>query len=66
MASTPATVIRPVIQGRFDAPVRTSPGSSSRAILLLSLLFSLAILGILIGDQLSRAMPVFAERGRTS
>jgi phosphate transport system permease protein len=33
------------------------------AILLLSLLFSLAILGILIGDQLTRGLPVFAERG---
>ena len=33
------------------------------AILLLSLLFSLAVLGILIGDQLSRGLPVFAERG---
>jgi phosphate transport system permease protein len=31
--------------------------------LLLSLLFSLAILAILVGDQLSRGLPVFAERG---
>ena len=33
------------------------------AILLLSLLFSLAVLGVLVGDQLTRGLPVFAERG---
>ena len=31
--------------------------------LLLSLLFSLAVLAILVGDQLIRGLPVFAERG---
>jgi phosphate transport system permease protein len=63
MASTPATVIRPAIQGSLK---RTRPdyvGIVFSAILLLSLLFSLAILGVLIGDQLTRAMPVFQERG---
>jgi phosphate transport system permease protein len=33
------------------------------AILLLSLLFSLALLTVLVGDQLVRGVPVFAERG---
>jgi phosphate transport system permease protein len=33
------------------------------AILLLSLLFSLAILTVLVADQLIRGLPVFAERG---
>jgi phosphate transport system permease protein len=33
------------------------------AILLLSLLFSLALLIVLVGDQLVRGLPVFAERG---
>jgi phosphate transport system permease protein len=32
-------------------------------LLLLSLLFSLAILAVLVGDQLLRGLPVFAERG---
>jgi phosphate transport system permease protein len=31
--------------------------------ILMSLLFSLAVLAILVGDQLSRGLPVFAERG---
>ena len=31
--------------------------------LLLALLFSLAVLAVLIGTQLSQALPVFAERG---
>lgn len=35
------------------------------AILLLSLLFSLALLTVLVGDQLVRGVPVFAERGAT-
>jgi len=33
------------------------------AILLLSLLFSLALLAVLVADQLARGVPVFAERG---
>ena len=33
------------------------------AILLLSLLFSLALLAVLVADQLARGIPVFAERG---
>ena len=33
------------------------------AVLLLSLLFTLALLAILVGDQLVRSAPVFGERG---
>lgn len=33
------------------------------AALILSLLFTLAVLAVLVGDQLSRGLPVFAERG---
>jgi phosphate transport system permease protein len=33
------------------------------ALLLLAMLFSLAILGVLVADQLSKGLPVFAERG---
>src|SRR5690242_17220611 len=33
------------------------------ALLLLSLLFSLAFLAVLVADQLIRGLPVFAERG---
>jgi phosphate transport system permease protein len=61
--STPASVARPAIDRSLQ---RTRPdvlGMVFSAILLLSLLFSLAILGILIGDQLTRGLPVFAERG---
>jgi phosphate transport system permease protein len=61
--STPTSVARPAIDRSLQ---RTRPdvlGMVFSAILLLSLLFSLAILGILIGDQLTRGLPVFAERG---
>jgi phosphate transport system permease protein len=61
--STPTSVVRPAIDRSLQ---RTRPdvlGMVFSAILLLSLLFSLAILGILIGDQLTRGLPVFAERG---
>jgi phosphate transport system permease protein len=61
--STPASVARPAIDRSLQ---RTRPdvlGMVFSATLLLSLLFSLAILGILIGDQLTRGLPVFAERG---
>jgi phosphate transport system permease protein len=53
-----ATVARTLRQARPDYG-----GMIFAVILLLSLLFSLAILGILIGDQLIRGVPVFAERG---
>jgi phosphate transport system permease protein len=53
-----ATVARTLRQARPDYA-----GMIFAGILLLSLLFSLAVLGILIGDQLMRGVPVFAERG---
>ncbi len=61
--STPRSVTAPVIRSSLQ---RTTPdllGTAFSTVLLLSLLFSLAVLGILISDQLSRGMPVFAERG---
>ena len=63
MTSTPASVARPAIQGSLRSSHPDYVGLIFSAILLLSLLFSLAVLGILIGDQLTRAMPVFQERG---
>ncbi len=38
-------------------------GIAFAAVMLFSLLFSLAVLAVLIGDQLARGLPVFAERG---
>src|SRR5262245_19061746 len=61
--STPTTATAPAI-GRSHKRERPDiVGAVFSIILLLSLLFSLAVLGVLIGDQLSRGMPVFAERG---
>lgn len=45
---------------------RTRPdiaGLAFAGLLLLGLLFTLALLGVLIGDQLSRGMPILLERG---
>jgi phosphate transport system permease protein len=45
---------------------RTRPdvaGLAFAGLLLLSLLFTLALLGVLIGDQLSRGLPILLERG---
>ncbi len=38
-------------------------GHMFSAVLLASLLFTLAVLAVLVGDQLGRGLPVFAERG---
>jgi len=61
--STPQSVVAPVIHGSLTRSRPDVIGGIFSVILLLSLLFSLAVLGILISDQLSRGMPVFAERG---
>ena len=61
--TTPATAAAPAIRGSLVRDRPDYAGLVFSAILLLALLFSLAVLGILVGDQLSRAMPVFAERG---
>lgn len=61
--STPHSVTAPIIRGSLRRSGIDIPGTVFSAILLFSLLFSLAILGVLIGDQLSRGLAVFAERG---
>lgn len=61
--STPQSIAAPAIRRSLSRGSPDIAGAAFSLILLLSLLFSLAILGILIGDQLTRGMPVFAERG---
>jgi phosphate transport system permease protein len=62
MTTTQAVVssaVRPSLQGRrFDVAGAVFAGA-----LLFSLLFTLALLGILIGDQLTRGGPVILDRG---
>lgn len=55
---TQESVVRPLKTGRID--VR---GAIFSILMLLALLFSLAVLAILIGSQLVNGLPVFAERG---
>jgi phosphate transport system permease protein len=61
--STPRTAAAPAIDVSLQRSRPDVVGTVFSIILLLSLLFSLAVLGILIGDQLQRGLPVFAERG---
>ena len=61
--STPGTVAAPAMGRSLRRERPDVVGAVFSIILLLSLLFSLAVLGVLIGDQLSRGLPVFAERG---
>jgi phosphate transport system permease protein len=56
---TTATTVRSGLTGRR----RDTPGMLFQVVLLGSLLFSLAVLLILIVDVLNRAIPVFADRG---
>ena len=49
---------RPLATGHRDVA-----GTVFAILMLLALLFSLAILGILVGSQLVKGLPVFAERG---
>lgn len=58
-----STITAPAVDRSLRGSRRDIGGMVFAALLLLSLLFSLAILGILIGDQLIRGVPVFAERG---
>jgi phosphate transport system permease protein len=60
MTSTIASqgVARPLGRGHTDIA-----GTVFALLMLLALLFSLAVLGILIGSQMARGLPVFAERG---
>jgi phosphate transport system permease protein len=55
---TDRAVVRPLDTGRRDVS-----GLVFSALMLLALLFSLAVLAILIGSQLVNGLPVFAERG---
>jgi phosphate transport system permease protein len=57
-ALTSATVERSLRRTRPDIAGYVFAGA-----LLFALLFTLALLGVLIADQLSRCLPVFAERG---
>jgi phosphate transport system permease protein len=61
--STPRSAASPATSRSLQRSRPDVAGLVFAAILLFSLLFSLAVLGILIGDQLSRGMPVFVERG---
>jgi phosphate transport system permease protein len=56
--ATASTVRRSLTGQRPDIA-----GTVFQALLLLSLLFSLAVLGVLLLDVLSRAVPLFGERG---
>lgn len=61
--STPRSAAAPAISTSLQRSRADVAGLVFSAILLLALLFSLAVLGIIIGDQLRRGMPVFIERG---
>jgi phosphate transport system permease protein len=61
--STPRSAAAPAIGTTLQRDRPDIAGLVFSGILLFSLVFSLAVLGILIGDQLVRGMPVFAERG---
>jgi phosphate transport system permease protein len=60
---TANTVAAGAVRRSLRAERRDWAGIIFQALLLLSLLFSLAILAILVADQLARALPVFGERG---
>jgi phosphate transport system permease protein len=58
MTVTADRAARPLATGHRDVA-----GTVFAILMLLALLFSLAILGILVGSQLAKGLPVFAERG---
>jgi phosphate transport system permease protein len=60
--TSPAAAI-PAARGSLQQTRRDTAGTVFAIVMLLSLLFSLAVLAILIGDQLARGLPVLAERG---
>lgn len=60
---TAASVAAGTVRGTLRKSRRDYAGLAFAGLLLLSLLFTLAVLGVLITDQLSRGLPVFAERG---
>jgi phosphate transport system permease protein len=61
--STPGAVAAGTVRVSLRRQRIDIAGYVFSAILLLSLLFSLAVLTVLVADQLIRGLPVFAERG---
>lgn len=62
MAST-ASIAASTVRRSLRSERTDVAGLAFAGLLLLSLLFSLAVLAVLVGDQLLRGLPVFAERG---
>jgi len=60
---TSQAVTAGVVRQTLGSTGRDWAGLTFAGALLLSLLFTLAVLGVLIGDQLTRGVPVFADRG---
>jgi phosphate transport system permease protein len=60
---TATTVAEQTAHRSLRAKGRDWTGIAFEVVLLLSLLFSLSVLIALLGDQLTRALPVFTERG---
>jgi phosphate transport system permease protein len=60
---TAASVAAGTVRGTLRKTRRDYAGLAFAGLLLLSLLFTLAVLAVLITDQLGRGLPVFAERG---
>ena len=61
--STTQTVTRATVAGSLRGKRVDVVGYTFTGVLLLSLLFTLAIVAALVGDQLQRGVPVFLERG---
>jgi phosphate transport system permease protein len=61
MATSPTTAA--VVRGSLRAQSRDWAGTVLQVFLVLALLFSLATLLVLVYDQLTKALPVFQERG---
>ncbi len=61
--STPGTVAAGAVRVSLRRQRTDVAGYVFSAMLLVSLLFTLAILAVLVADQLARGIPVFAERG---
>ena len=61
--STTQTVTTGAVRRSLRAQHVDVAGYVFAGLLLFSLLFTLAILALLVGDQLQRSLPVFAERG---
>jgi phosphate transport system permease protein len=60
---TASTATAGAARGTLQQACPDIAGTLFAVVMLFSLLFSLAVLAVLIGDQLARGLPVFAERG---